>query len=70
MIIIIITHQIEYGFLMGYSSGFCLKKVSKLVAFALGGVFIAIQTLSYNGYIKVDYTGIKKDVEVIKLLLL
>ena len=71
---------------MGYSSGFCLKKVrifnnliittkllppfsfvlqvSKVVSFFLGGAFILIQSLSYTGYIKVDYDGIKKDVEV------
>jgi uncharacterized membrane protein (Fun14 family) len=56
--------QVGYGFLMGYSSGFCIKKVSKFGAFVLGGSFILIQSLSYGGLIKVDYDGIQKQVEV------
>lgn len=50
--------------MMGYSSGFVLKKVSKLLAFGIGSLFIVIQTLSYNGFIKVDYDNIQKEVEV------
>eukprot|EP00600_Ochromonadales_sp_CCMP1393_P009605 CAMPEP_0174953730 /NCGR_PEP_ID=MMETSP0004_2-20121128/19_1 /TAXON_ID=420556 /ORGANISM="Ochromonas sp., Strain CCMP1393" /LENGTH=174 /DNA_ID=CAMNT_0016201441 /DNA_START=96 /DNA_END=620 /DNA_ORIENTATION=+ len=55
--------QFGYGFTMGFASGFCIKKVSKLIAFGVGGIFILVQTLQYNGYIKVDYQGIQKDVE-------
>jgi uncharacterized membrane protein (Fun14 family) len=55
--------QVSYGFMMGYSSGYCLKKVSKIMAFALGGVFIAVQSLSYNGYMIVNYEKVQKDVE-------
>jgi CRISPR-associated DxTHG motif protein len=56
--------QVGYGFLMGYSSGFCIKKASKFGAFVLGSSFILIQSLSYGGLIKVDYDGIQKKVEV------
>lgn len=56
--------------MMGYSSGFCLKKVSKLLAFGLGGVFIIVQAMSYNGYINVNYEGIQKDIEVIYIPIL
>jgi uncharacterized membrane protein (Fun14 family) len=49
---------------MGFSSGFCLKRMSGLVAFGVGSIFIILQTLSYNGYINVDYDRIQKDVEV------
>lgn len=55
--------QIGYGFMMGYSSGFCLKKVSKILAFAVGGIFIAVQTLSYNGYMQVNYDRIQKEMD-------
>lgn len=51
--------------MMGYASGFCLKKVSKIVAFGVGGIFIMVQAMSYNGYIDVNYTGIQKDIEVL-----
>ncbi|RYH14906.1 hypothetical protein EON65_32775 [archaeon] len=56
--------QLGYGFLMGYSSGFCVKKVSKIAAFMVGGAFIFIQTLSYGGLIHVDYEGLQRKVEV------
>eukprot|EP01031_Cornospumella_fuschlensis_P028289 gene28289-34157_t len=55
--------QVGYGFLMGYSSGFCVKKVSKIAAFMVGGAFIFIQTLSYGGLIHVDYEGLQRKVE-------
>lgn len=56
--------KVGYGFLMGYSSGFCLKKVSKVAAFIIGGVFVTIQALSYNGFLEVNYDKIRSDVEV------
>jgi uncharacterized membrane protein (Fun14 family) len=55
---------------MGYSSGFCLRKVSRLLAFGLGSVFIIVQTMSYNGYINVNYGGIQKDIEVYHLIIM
>lgn len=48
---------------MGYSSGFCLKKLSKIVAFGIGGAFVFIQILSANGYINVEYQKIQKEME-------
>jgi len=58
-----VPSQVGYGFMMGFASGFCVKKVSKLLAFGLGGVFIMIQSLQYSGYIDVNYKGIQKDIE-------
>ena len=29
----------------------------------MGGIFVLIQTLSFNGYLKVDYNKFKEDVE-------
>ena len=55
--------QLGYGFMMGYSSGYCVKKVSKMIAFAVGGVFMAIQALAYTGYANLDQGKIKDDVE-------
>lgn len=56
--------------MMGFSSGFALKKVSKLLAFGVGSVFILVQAMSYNGYINVNYSGIQKDIEVRRYCLL
>eukprot|EP00599_Poterioochromonas_sp_BG-1_P003078 CAMPEP_0173149420 /NCGR_PEP_ID=MMETSP1105-20130129/10318_1 /TAXON_ID=2985 /ORGANISM="Ochromonas sp., Strain BG-1" /LENGTH=188 /DNA_ID=CAMNT_0014064289 /DNA_START=146 /DNA_END=712 /DNA_ORIENTATION=- len=58
-----VPSQFGYGFLMGYSSGFCLKKVSRVAAFLLGSTFILIQSLSYSGLIKVDYEGVQEKIE-------
>ena len=49
---------------MGYSSGYCMKRVSKFVAFFVGGAFIFVQSMSYNGYIQVNHEKIGKEVTV------
>ena len=59
-----IPFQVGYGFLMGYSAGFCVKKVSKVLSFAVGAAFILVQSLSFAGYIDVNYGQIEDDVKV------
>ena len=49
---------------MGYCSGYCVKKVSSVIAFLVGATFVTLQTLSYNGYVNVDYDKIQKGAEV------
>mmetsp|Transcript_31674 Transcript_31674/g.45610 ORF Transcript_31674/g.45610 Transcript_31674/m.45610 type:complete len:180 (-) Transcript_31674:258-797(-) len=56
--------EIGYGLLMGYSSGYFLKKVSKVLAFVLGGTFVVLQSLSYSGVVKIDYDKMQKTVEL------
>lgn len=53
--------QISWGFLMGVCSGFALKKVSKVGAVALGGLFVLLQCASYSGYIDVNYQKLQRD---------
>lgn len=55
--------QLGYGFMMGYCSGYCVKKVSKLIAFAVGGVFCTMQYLSWKGYANVNQDKLKHEVE-------
>lgn len=55
--------QLGFGFLTGFCSGYSLKKVSKVSAVVLGFFFISIQTLSYNGYLKVNMDKLQKDVD-------
>lgn len=47
----------------GYSSGYCVKRMSKFAAFVIGSLFLTIQTLSYNGYVAVNYDKAKGDLE-------
>jgi FUN14 domain-containing protein 1 len=58
-----IPTQLSYGFVCGYCSGYALKKVGKAAAVVLGLGFITLQTLQYSGYIQVDHSKMKKDVE-------
>lgn len=55
--------QVGFGFMMGFSSGFFLKKMSKGFAVIAGGLFCLVQALSYQGYMKVNYDRLKSDVE-------
>jgi len=55
--------QLSYGFVMGYCSGYALKKVGKVAAVVLGTGFVVLQSLQYGGYIKVDHSAIKTSVE-------
>lgn len=56
------TH-ISYGFICGYSSGYALKKVGKIAGVVFGLGFVTLQSLQYSGYIEIDHTQLKKDVE-------
>jgi len=60
-----VPFQVGYGFMMGYSAGFCVKKVSKVLSFAVGVAFILVQSLSFAGYIDVNYGQIEDDVKTI-----
>jgi len=78
--------EIGYGLLMGYSSGYFLKKVtlndlvlfiatteviallkvSKVMAFVMGGAFVVLQCLSYSGVVRIDYDKMQKTIEVLR----
>ena len=55
--------QLGYGFMMGYCSGYCVKKISKLIAFTVGGAFCTMQYLSWKGYANVNQDKLKHEVE-------
>ena len=58
-----IVGKTSYGFITGYASGYCVRRVARVLAFAVGGIFLVTQTLSYYGYLKVDHDLIKEDIE-------
>ena len=53
--------QLSFGAVMGYCSGYAMKKVGKVVAFGVGVVFIGLQAAASTGYINVDWAKIKDD---------
>eukprot|EP00607_Mallomonas_marina_P008015 CAMPEP_0182417422 /NCGR_PEP_ID=MMETSP1167-20130531/1900_1 /TAXON_ID=2988 /ORGANISM="Mallomonas Sp, Strain CCMP3275" /LENGTH=172 /DNA_ID=CAMNT_0024590989 /DNA_START=80 /DNA_END=601 /DNA_ORIENTATION=+ len=56
-----VLKKIGYGFVMGYASGICLKKVSQVAAAVIGGVFVTVQVLAHFGYINVDHNKLEND---------
>jgi uncharacterized membrane protein (Fun14 family) len=53
--------QISFGSIMGFCSGYALKKAGKAAAIVVGTGFIALQTASSYGYIKMDWKRISDD---------
>ena len=56
-----IPTELSYGFVCGYSSGYALKKVGKMVSLAFGLSFAVFQSLAYAGYIQFNHEAFKKD---------
>ncbi|HRN19572.1 MAG: FUN14 domain-containing protein [Trueperaceae bacterium] len=55
--------QIAFGAVAGFVAGFALKKVGKLVALALGLLFVAIQLLAWSGFVTVDWGAVQASVD-------
>lgn len=64
--------NVTFGGMMGYTTGYAMKKIGKAVAFFVGVTFIALQTGVYAGYIDVDWLKIKdsafKQIDAVRLL--
>ena len=56
-----IIAKISFGSIMGYCSGYALKKIGKVAAVILGCGFIAVQTCVSYGYLEVDWNKVKDD---------
>jgi len=52
--------EISYGMVAGWTAGFALKKIGKVIAVAVGAVFIGLQTLAYQGFITLHHTAIER----------
>jgi len=62
-IIIPTLTQIGFGGMVGFFSGYLLKKAGKIVGVLFALVFISIQVLIYYGYIPgVDWARLGKDI--------
>jgi len=59
-----ILQQVTIGSVLGFASGYCLKKVGKVAAIAVGALFILTQGLQYGGYVDVDWNFIQHEVEL------
>jgi uncharacterized membrane protein (Fun14 family) len=57
------VEQLTFGSIMGFCSGYALKKVGKAAAVVVGCGFIALQTAASYGYIKLDWARISEDAQ-------
>jgi uncharacterized membrane protein (Fun14 family) len=57
--IIPLITQLGFGGVIGFCTGYMVKKVGKFAAFIVGIAFVAIQVLSYYNVINVDWGPVK-----------
>lgn len=55
--------EVGFGAIAGIAVGYTAKKITKLAALLLGSLFIAIQILSYLGWISVDWGQVQQQAE-------
>ena len=58
-----IVEQLSFTGLAGFAAGFAAKKLGKLVAVAVGLLFISLQLLAYYGFISIDWGQIQASVD-------
>jgi len=56
-----ILAKISFGSIMGFCSGYSVKKAAEVAAVIAGAAFIAVQTCVSYGYIDVNWEKIKQD---------
>ena len=54
--------KLGYGGFMGFLSGYALKYIGKVAAFAVGTGFVALQVAQYNGLIDLDFRAVEQEV--------
>ena len=55
------TSQALLGSALGGAAGYSLKVIGRAAAFTIGTGFIALQSLSYLGYVQVDWRKVERD---------
>mmetsp|Transcript_55816 Transcript_55816/g.135228 ORF Transcript_55816/g.135228 Transcript_55816/m.135228 type:complete len:130 (+) Transcript_55816:119-508(+) len=56
-----VMSQMSFGSVMGFCSGYAMKKAGKAVAVVVGLGFVALQTASSYGYLEVKWQKISDD---------
>ncbi|KAI0035703.1 FUN14 family-domain-containing protein [Vararia minispora EC-137] len=57
------VYELSFGTVCGICAGVFIKKGAKVVAFALGGVFVLLQYLGSKSIIRVDWSRISQKFE-------
>jgi uncharacterized membrane protein (Fun14 family) len=54
--------QLSFGGIAGFVAGYALKKVGKMVALALGLLFVILQVLAYYGFVSINWIEVQNRV--------
>lgn len=57
------VEQLGFGAVAGFAAGYALKKVGKLLAIALGLLFVVLQVLAYYGFVAIDWARVQSSVD-------
>ncbi len=55
--------QLSFGLIAGFAAGYALKKVGKLMAFAVGLLFVSLQVLAYFGFVTINWVEVQHQVD-------
>jgi uncharacterized membrane protein (Fun14 family) len=60
-----VPNQLTSGFVSGFAAGYASKKIGRLAMLVAGTGFMAMQYLTFHGYIAVDYDEVGRDLSKI-----
>jgi uncharacterized membrane protein (Fun14 family) len=55
--------QISFGGLVGFATGYAVKKIGKIALFVVGTIFMLLQVLAYMGIIEINWLRIQQFAE-------
>ena len=55
--------QLSFGVIAGFAAGYAVKKLGKLVAFALGLLFIVLQILAFYGFVTINWGEVQSRID-------
>lgn len=55
--------QLGFGAVAGFVAGYAFKKLGKLVALALGVLFITVQVLAFQGFVTINWGEVQAKVD-------
>jgi uncharacterized membrane protein (Fun14 family) len=58
-----LAYQLTVGGFGGYLFGYALKKITKLIAFIIGAIVLAVVYLAYSGILNINYEGFTTEVK-------
>ncbi|KAA8492679.1 FUN14 domain-containing protein 2 [Porphyridium purpureum] len=59
----IVGEQVSVGMLLGYATGYSLRRIGKLVLGIVGTEIILLQYMSYRGWVSVDWRAVASDLK-------